>query len=142
VTPVPRLATPLALLCALLCTTALAACGGGGGKSDAENTVKDFVKAVDSQDTDKFCNKLVSDSFLEGSFGGKGSDAKKQCRTQLKALKNVNLKLVRIKKTTVKGDKASVTVVLDTGGQQATQVLPLVKQDGDWRVSTLAPGGG
>jgi hypothetical protein len=135
-----RLAPSTALLTALFCAIVVGACGGND-KGDAEQTVKDFVKAVDQQDGKRFCEQLVSDSFLEGSFGGKGSDAKKQCRAQLKALRNVNLKLVGIKKTKIDGDKANVTVELDTGGRKATQVLPLVKQDGDWRVSTLSPGG-
>jgi hypothetical protein len=132
----------LAVIC-LLPGAVVAGCGGGSGdKQDAEATVKQFVKAVDAQDSKRFCNDLVSDSFLEGAFGTKGSAGKKQCETQVKALKNVNLHLVDIKKTEVKGKKANVTVELDSGGRKQTQVLPLVKQGNAWRVSTIAPGGG
>jgi Domain of unknown function (DUF4878) len=130
------LSTGLAVLC---CGAALGACGGGD-KGDAEQTVKDFVKAINEQDSDKFCGELVSDSFLEGSFGGKGDDAQKQCRAQLKSLKSVNLKLDSVKKTKIDGDKAKVTVELETGGRKQTQVVPLEKQDGDWRLSNLVGG--
>lgn len=136
-----RLAILLAAAC-LLSGVALSGCGGGGDKKDADDTVKAFVKAVDGQDAKKFCNDLVSDSFLEGAFGTKGASGKKQCESQVKALKNVNLDLVAIKKTEIKGDKAKVTVALNSGGRKQTQVLPLVKQDGDWRVSTIGPGAG
>lgn len=136
-----RRVTLLTVLCVLPCA-AVAGCGGGSDKKEANDTVKAFVKAVDAQDAKKFCNELVSDSFLEGAFGTKGSAGKKQCEAQLKALKDVNLDLVDIKKTEIKGDNAKVTVDLETGGRKQTQVLPLVKQDDSWRVSTIGPGGG
>lgn len=135
--PRPRIA--VTLLATLACTVAFTACGGGE-KGDAEQTAKDFVNAINQQDGDKFCNDLVSDSFLEGSFGTKGEQAQKACRTQLKALKNVDLKLNKVKKTKVDGDKAKVTVELETGGRKENQVIPLEKQDGDWRVSNLTGG--
>lgn len=128
--------TCLAVLC---CGMALGACGGSD-KGDAEQTVKDFVKAINQQDGDKFCGKLVSDSFLEGSFGSKGDQAQKACRSQLKSLKSVNLKLDSVKKTKIDGKKAKVTVELETGGRKQTQVIPLEKQGSDWRVSNLTGG--
>lgn len=133
----PRtISTCLAVLC---CGMALGACGGSD-KGDAEQTVKDFVKAINDQNGDKFCGELVSDSFLEGSFGSKGDQGQKACRAQLKGLKSVDLKLDGIKKTKIDGNKAKVTVDLETGGRKQPQVIPLEKQDGDWRVSNLTSG--
>lgn len=134
-----RSATALALALAL---GALAGCGSGNDKKDAETTVRDFVKSVNDQDGKKFCNDLVSDSFLEGAFGSKGDDGKKQCEQQMKSLKpKSRIELVKIEKTSVKDKKATVKAVLQAGAQRQSQTIPLVKQGDSWRVSTLAAAG-
>jgi hypothetical protein len=129
---------PAALL--VVCT-ALAACGGGGGdsKEDAEQTVRDFVQATNQRDADKFCEDVVSQAFLEQTTGANGDKAVDACKQQLKQLKQVKIKLDRIDKTVVDGDKAKVTAVLTVQGQTHKQVLPLKQEDGRWK---LAGGSG
>ena len=129
-----------ALLLIPAVAVALAACGGGGSdKSDAEQTVKDFVKATNDRDAGKFCGELVTKEFLEQTTGAKGKKAESQCESQLRNLKGLKVKLVRIKRTTVKGDGASVRATLEAQGQTQDQVLRLKKEDGRFK---LAGGSG
>jgi hypothetical protein len=130
--------------CALLLipavAVALAACGGGGSdKSDAEQTVKDFVDAVGDRDAGKFCGELVTQEFLEQTTVATGQKAESECESELKTLKGLDVKLVRIKKTTVKDDRASVRATLEAQGETRDQVLRLKKEDGRFK---LAGGSG
>jgi predicted nucleic acid-binding protein len=127
---------PLILLAAC---AALAACGGGDDKGDAEQTVRDFVDATNERDADRFCCDLVTQEFLEQSTGAKGDKAEDACRDQLKAVRGLKLKLVEIERTKVDGDRATVRVRLETQGTTQKQVLRLRKEDGDWK---LAGGSG
>src|SRR5215216_4571943 len=116
-------------LATLALAATLAACGGGNDKQDAERTVRDFVKAVGEHDADEFCGELVTEDFLEQTTGATGDEAEKQCRSQLASLKGVDLELVRIEKTTVESDRATVRARLATQGQARDQVLRLQKED-------------
>jgi Domain of unknown function (DUF4878) len=134
--PLPR------LLPALLATVALvlAACGGGGDdKDEAEQTVRDFVKATNDRDTETFCGELASQEFLEQSTGAKGDQAQEECRRQLEAIQGLEVELVRIRETKIDGDRATVTAVIESQGAPTPQTLRLVKEDGDWK---LAGGSG
>jgi hypothetical protein len=123
----------------VLCALGLGACGGSNDKQKAEQTVRDFVKATNSRDADKFCDHLVSQQFLEQSTGAKGDKAHEACRTQLKSLKGLKVKLEKISSTKVEGNRATVRAVLSTQGQKQDQVLRLTKEGGDWK---LAGGSG
>ena len=61
----------LALIC-LLVAVAMAGCGGDD-KKDAEQTVRDFVDALNTHDADRYCDELITKEFLEktvwGDFG-------------------------------------------------------------------------
>jgi hypothetical protein len=130
---VTRALAPLLLAC-----VALAACGGGGGadsKEDAEQTVRDFVRATNQRDADRFCEDVVSQEFLEETTGAKGDQALEACKQQLKQLKGLKVKLVRIDKAVVDGDKARVTAVLETQGQAHRQLLRLKQEDGRWKIA-------
>ena len=124
------------LLAGLLVSGALAACGGDD-KSKAEDTVKDFVKAIDDRDADKFCGELVTKRFLERTTGAKGDRAKDNCKKQIESapVKNLTIKLVDIKETTVKDDRATVSATLETQGRRQDQVFRLSKEDGDFKLS-------
>jgi len=113
----------------------LAACGGANDRQDAERTVRDFVKATNEHDADKFCDELVTRDFLEQTTGATGDGAEGQCKSQLASLKGVDLELVRIEKTTVDGDRATVRVRLATQGQARDQVLRLEKEDGRFKLA-------
>jgi hypothetical protein len=132
----PRRALALAFACLLV----IAGCGGGNDKDEIESTVRDFVKATNDRDTGKWCGDLVTKEFIEQATGATGDEAKSACKEQLKSLKRPSLRLIRIGRVKVDGDKATATAILDTQGQRGPQVFRLEKQDGDWRITTGSGG--
>jgi ketosteroid isomerase-like protein len=125
----------VALICMLL--AGLPGCGGDD-KKDAEQTVRDFVKATKERDADAFCDRLVTEEFLEQTIGATGDKAKESCKREFRNLRGLRVDLVRIEKVKVDGDNATVTAVLERQGQRIKQELRLKKEDGDWK---LAGGG-
>ena len=122
----------IALICLLV---AVSGCGGGNDKADAEQTVRDFVQATRERDADKFCDDLVTEEFLEQTIGATGDKAKESCKREFKNLSGLRVELVRIEKTKLDGDHATVTAVLERQGQPLTQELRLKKEDGDWKLA-------
>ena len=120
---------------ACLALLALAGCGGGDDKDDAEQTVRDIADATSDSDGDKFCD-LVTTQFLEQTTGAKGDKAKDACQKQIDSLKNAELKVSKITKTEVKGDKATVTAELESQGRKRPQVFNLKKEDGKFRLTS------
>ena len=123
---------------ALICLLVAASGCGGDDKKDAEQTVRDFVQATRERDADKFCDELVTQEFLEQTIGATGDKAKESCKREFRNLSGLRVDLVRIAKTEVDGDHATVTAVLDRQGQRIRQELRVKKEDGDWK---LAGGG-
>jgi ketosteroid isomerase-like protein len=129
----------VARLVALTCLLALVAGCGGDDKKDAEQTVRDFVKAVNERDADAYCDDLITQEFLEKSTFAKGDQASESCKRTFKAIKGLHIELVRIVKTEVDGDKATVVAVLRRPGGQIRQRLQLEKDGGDWKLSGGGP---
>ncbi len=127
-------------LATLALAAMLASCGGGNDKADAERTVREFVKATNEHDADKFCGELVTEDFLEQTTGATGDEAKKQCESQLESLKGVELQLVRIEKTTVNGDRATVRARIAAQGQTRDQLLRLQEEGGRYKLAGGAGG--
>jgi hypothetical protein len=125
----------IALICLLV---AVSGCGGGDDKKDAEQTVRDFVQATRERDADRFCDELVTQEFLEQTIGATGDKAKESCKREFKNLRGLRVTLVRIVKTEVDGDNATVTAVLDRQGQTIKEKLRLKKEDGDWKLAGAA----
>ena len=123
----------------ILAVLGLAGCGGGNDKQDAEQTVRDFVKATNDRDADKLCNDVFSKEFIEQATGSTGDKAKSVCKQQFEQLRGLKLRLVRISKTEIDGDKATVTTVIETQDQPQPRIFKLVDEDGRWR---LAGGSG
>src|SRR4051794_17730332 len=119
----------------LLAALGLAACGGGNDKQEAEQTVRDFVKATNTRDAAKLCNDLLSKDFIEQATGATGDKAKSTCKQQFKLFRGLNLKLIRINKTKINGSKATVDTVIDSQDQPQPRVFRLVKEDGRWRLA-------
>jgi len=128
----------VARLVALTCLLALVAGCGGDDKKDAEQTVRDFVRAVNERDADTYCDDLITEEFREKSTFTNGDQATESCKRTFKAIKGLHIELVRIVKTEVDGDKATVVAVIRRPGGEIRQRLELEKDDGDWK---LAGGG-
>jgi ketosteroid isomerase-like protein len=127
----------LALLICLL--VAVSGCGGDD-KKDAQQTVRDFVEALNTRDADRYCDDLVTKEFLEKTTLSTGDEdkARESCKREFKNL-TVRVNLTRIGATKVDGDKATVTAVLTRQGQSIKQRLLLEKEDGDWKLAGAAP---
>jgi ketosteroid isomerase-like protein len=131
---VARLAAPICLL------ALLAGCGGGGGndRKAAEQTIRDFVKAVNTRDADTYCDDLITKEFREKTTFATGDKASESCKREMKAITGLHIELERIVSTKLDGDTATVTAVLKRSGQEIRQKLKLEKDDGDWKIA----GGG
>jgi hypothetical protein len=124
---------PLVLVAAAVALL-LAGCGGDD-REEVEQTVRDFVRATDHRDVDTFCGELVSEEYLEQSTGTTGNKAKDACKDQLRAITGLRIALVRIRKTEIDGDRATVTAVLKTQGRRDVRQLRLSKEGGDWKLA-------
>jgi ketosteroid isomerase-like protein len=128
---VARLAVPICLI------ALLAGCGGDSGddKTQAQQTVRDFVKAVNTRDADTYCDDLITKEFREKSTFATGDRASESCKREMKAITGLHIELVRIVNTKLDGDSATVTAVLGRSGQELKQQLRLEKEDGDWKLA-------
>jgi predicted lipid-binding transport protein (Tim44 family) len=124
---------PAALAATLLLLALAAACGGDDQK-EVRRAVRDFVRATDRQDAAAFC-ALVTREYIEQSTGASGDRAERACRQQLRAVRGLSLRLVRIGRVEVDGDHARATAVLDTQGERQVRRFLLEREDGDWRLA-------
>ena len=123
--------------CALTAALALVpGCGGGDDKEDAQQVVRDFVTAVNEKDGDAFCNEITTREYVEQVTAATGDGAVEQCERQLKQIRQPKYKLDKIVKTTVDGDRATVTADLEQQGRIRRQLFRLVKEDGDFRLTS------
>jgi chromosome condensin MukBEF complex kleisin-like MukF subunit len=127
---------PIAVL--VLGALALAGCGGSDEK-DAQQTVRDFAKAVNDTDGKTFCNKLVTRKYVEDSTQAKGKQATDLCIRQIDGLQGQRYEVVKFTKTKIDGDKARVSVRLKTNGVTREQQFNLQKEDGDFRLTAATP---
>jgi Domain of unknown function (DUF4878) len=123
----------------VLAAVAMAGCGGND-KKDAEQAVRDFVKATNEHDANKLCEHLLSKDFIEQATGVTGGKARDTCKRQFKGLRGIKIRLVRITNTTVKDDKATVESVIESQAQSQPRSFQLKKEDGSWRLAGGAGG--
>jgi Domain of unknown function (DUF4878) len=119
---------------------AVAMTGCGNDQSEARQTVREFVQAVNARDGHKFCDELVTKAFVEDYTGVAGSGARDQCKQQVRSARGVHLHLLSVGRTDVHGDQATVETQITTQGQQHPQVFHLKKEGGRWRLSSGAAG--
>lgn len=123
---------------ALICLLAVFAGCGGDDKEDAEQAVRDFATAVRERDGDKLCDDLLTSDFI-GAFSGSTGDAgRESCKREVERLTGLQVRLVRIVRTKLDGDEASVTAVIERQGERFTQVYRLEKEDGNWKLAGAA----
>jgi ketosteroid isomerase-like protein len=125
----------VARLAALICLLAAVSGCGGDDKEDAEQAVRDFATAVRERDADRLCDDILTDDFIGAFSGASGDEGRESCKREIKLLSGLKLKLVRIVRTKVDGDNASVTAVIDREGRPFRQVYKLQKEDGDWKIA-------
>ena len=123
------------VIAAATLAVAFAACGSLDS-SDAEKTVREFAEATSKGDGDKFCHDLVSRDYLEKTTLATGDKATEQCVDQIKASKGFDVKVTKITKTKVDGDKATVTAQLEYQGTKRPQVFTLHKEDGRFKLTS------
>jgi len=124
------------LICLLV---AVSGCGGDDTK-DAEQTVRDFVEALNTHDADRYCDELITKEFLEKTTFNTGDEdkARESCKREFKNLPGLKVNLAKIESTKVDGDNATVTAVLVRQGQRIEQKLLLEKEGGDWKLAGAA----
>jgi hypothetical protein len=124
----------------LIVAIALAGCGGGDpDEGDAERVIRDFAKAVSESDGKTFCRELVTREYVEKTTGATGDNALSQCEKQIDSQKQGTLKIVKIDKTEIDGDKATVTAQVELQGQRVPQLFRLENQDGEFRLTGNRP---
>jgi hypothetical protein len=130
---------PRLLLCALV--LGLAACGGGeDDETEVREVVRDFVEATNERDGETLCGELLTQEFKEKATGATGDRVDEVCREQLELTKGLELELVEIGRTTVRGDRATVRTTLNTDGVEAPRVFSLEREDGEWRLASGTEG--
>ena len=124
------------LICLLV---AVSGCGGNDTE-DAEQTVRDFVEALNTHDADRYCDELITKEFLEKTTFTTGDEdkARESCKREFKNLTGLKVNLTKIEATKVDGDNATVTAVLTRQGQRIEQKLLLEKESGDWKLAGAA----
>lgn len=126
-------------VCALAAALAVVSgCGGGDDKKDVQQVVRDFATAVNERDGQRFCKELTTREYVEKVTAAKGDGAISQCERQIKQIRQPEYKVVKFVKTSVDGDRATVTAQLENQGRTQRQVFKLVKEDGDFRLSSGA----
>jgi hypothetical protein len=125
------------LLCGAL---TLAACGGGGERSDADrvrDTLGAFGEASAQHDYRRVCAELLAKPVIDSV-----RRAGLSCESAMKsALEGVKAPKIEVRQVTIKGDRASAKVHTTAANQAASDdTVALVKEGGDWKIGALAGG--
>jgi len=121
----------LACVLALIASAAIiAGCGGGsggttGGTKTPEQVAKAFFAAYAKKDATTSWNLLSANSLKQG----------KSKADWEKFLKDTTIpENITVDKVTVNGDKATAKVTGTFSGKASTVTVPLVKENGVWKV--------
>ena len=108
---------------------------GGNDEEDAEQAVRDFATRSTSATATGSARSLLTEEFLADFSGASGSEGRDACKRELGLLSGLRVRLVRIVRTEVDGDEATVTAVIDRQGERLRQAYRLEKEDGDWKLA-------
>jgi hypothetical protein len=107
-----------------------------GDQKAVAQTVEALQKASSKRDEAKICKDLLAPALVTKIKTASAGTCEKVLGD---ALRDVDSFELQVKKVTVNGDKATATVTSDTGKQQRTDTLALVKDRGGWKIATLGP---
>ena len=117
---------PAPSISALLCCTALAACGASDEDKIGESLTS-FQQAVQDKDEKAFCAAVTSEQIR------KADDCEKQVKaadlTSIGEVKDIKAENVK-----VDGDKATAKVSVTVRGQRTSDDATFRKIDGDWKI--------
>jgi hypothetical protein len=121
----------------------LTGCGDGGGSDSTESAkgfkgeqqkaaqvVEDFETASHDGDAKRVCNDVLAKR-----------DKPANCERDVKAFlgKGANEKVdLAVKSVRIKGNKATARVAITGAGRSQTTTYPLLKEDGEWRITGVA----
>ena len=121
----------LVLVCvlALLASAAvLVGCGSGSSAQTPEQVMQAFWAAAKTQDTNGSWNMLSTDS----------QNKLKDKTAWAAAIKSSASSTAKIGKVTINGNTATVEVTVSgTSGQGQTTIMPLIKENGVWKVDMV-----
>jgi hypothetical protein len=130
-----------AILCAVLCPVLLTACSSTASSSSFKGAAHEAAQPVANLQADatsgnekKICANDLSSSIVAGLGGKSGCEAAIKARLE----ETDNLELT-IESVTVapSGTSASVKVNGLRSGKKQIETVPVVKQDGSWKISGL-----
>ncbi|MBA3302105.1 MAG: hypothetical protein H0T15_09595 [Thermoleophilaceae bacterium] len=127
----------LSLIAMLLCA-ALAGCGSTP-EDEAEQTVRDWIKAFNARDP-KICTELYSEKFIKTTLRSSGKRGQRRCLRQLERFGpkgSTEITLRTIDKTVKTGDIISVSSQIETNGTQGRLTFNLTESDGKWRIDAV-----
>jgi hypothetical protein len=125
----------LALTAAVVAVALLAGCGGGeNDRQQIEATVRGYYGAFSAGDGERACAELATharNTFTEAAGASDCPEAIDKARDDEQVKRYLpDLGKVEIESVQVEDDTATVTV----RGIGATTMIPLVKEEDDWRI--------
>lgn len=127
---------PVVLACILLIlvtAVALVGCGSGDSSSESpEEVAKAFFAAYGSKDADTVWSLLSANTKEQA-----GTEGKAELEKYFEELDSIEF---TVGKVTVDGDKATAEVTATVSGEESTEDIPLVKEDGVWKVDMASSG--
>ena len=115
---------------------ALSACGGASDEEQVRDTVEGFGQASALKDYQRICDRLISRRLSESV-----ERVNVPCEVAFRrGLEQVEAPRLKVREIKILGDgKASVRVLTTAKGQPASSdVVQLVREDGEWRIAALA----